>query len=324
MDYKLKYFKYKQKYLNLLNSLPGPLPQIPGSFIQEKNDDDKIRLINTGQGDQISKAERFFSNYYTPEDIKKLWEMYPFTREFIFSNISLSGQLSLPEFIKSYFDSSLVADTKANVKIFDPLIKGLYNNTKKLKIDIELPIKKKEQSLWESFRSTPLTLGGNTTEHYHLVDIHLKTFLPKFSNLEELYYSSSIEELNNANSALAKLKKLVLTISSPGVSLKKGNFPELEILELHNMIINDNIYSDFLKSSFPKLKKLTINNNIPSKLNFDNLQTLEELCLGLSFNLSHEDLMNILKKLTKLTKLSLPSTYSIITSPRPNLTIQYI
>lgn len=304
MDYKLKYYKYKQKYLNLQNLLPiGPSPELPTSdFIN--TDENKLEMIKAGRLNDIPEEYRYFSNSYNLSEIYLLWRSYPN----IISNIKFPFINATCDFIdpKNLFNKYFIHNQDILVQM-NTLIDLLYKNIKKMKIQIKLPCEVEYKAWYAPIRDAGSFGGSIDYKKYYLDD-----FLEQAPNLEELEYSSYIVELNKAidkffNNNIKKLRRLCITVTNYPDSYKNisdTTFPNLEILELSGSIGNDTIYKLLNKGKFPKLR---------------------ELRFGNSFTLSKEELIKLLNKLSTLTRLSLSSKYpeiTSLTSPRPSLIIE--
>ncbi len=333
MDYKQKYFKYKQKYLNLLNSLPGepsPEPELRAlmpNFIN--TDENKKAYIRNGGGYTIPEEYRYIEKPIAMEQIHRLYEkmqeyqQFPgLALTFKFPNIQLSDAFieldDLQEGILNKLSPMIPGkDNKITIPQF------IYDNVKLLTIRGFLYYQSKKRKVYRFSLVEP-----SIKPEY----ISLPEILEKVPKLEQLEFKvSEVEHLNKAmKKHLKNLKRLYIflrDVSSEINHLQPGIFDNLETLELGGKLDTSLVVYDFLtKSKFPKLRKLILcpYKELKITTELDKLIKLEELLLGASFKQPEAELIALLNKLPNLKQLTLPANYPKITSPRDSLSIEYV
>ncbi len=338
MDYKKKYFKYKQKYLNLVNLLPtvpsvSPDPSLPKSeFIN--TDRHKLELIDRNQVNLIPEEYRYIEGRIRMARILDIYKSFHAFYDRPENSQILTDLILNFKFPNIIFDDEFPDRSKQQEEDLDklPPIDSKLKNSKAIPNIIYKGVKRlySNSSVYFPFPSKNIRINflGLHSVYYSLKDI-----LRKLPNLEELEYDShyNADDLNDAmKEDFKKLQSLHVRFEKSlqkDITLGSGKFDNLEILVLDVIILYPELIRKFFtKSTFPKLKKLTLklanDSNLTTEL--DNLTNLEELTL---YSPSVDYLNNLLKKLPKLKKLSLSSTFrhkDLLISPKEDLVIEYI
>jgi hypothetical protein len=342
MHFKLKYFKYKTKYLNLIKSvvlqIGGTLPpEMILKIIEYMTDEQKIELmLSTDFGtykpelkevdwnrvpkysvptilDITDKPWRLIDKFRIRQlVIHNLDELNRLNAEFTQDQIEYINSITFSDEFNEDLGNSLDKLINLGELVFkndnyDFPFNNLFNNLKKLK-KLYLP------SMFDKPLGNSLDVLNNleTLEFGYLFNMPLGNSLDKLINLKSLKFGDNFS--SPLEHSLDKLVKLEFLNLGESFSEELNNSLD-KLTNLKKLVLSNSMPS--VNNSLDNLINLEIiifgyYNNHPLEHSLRKLKNLKELYLGAWFN---QELGDSLDGLNELTKINLGSTFSHTLEP---------
>jgi hypothetical protein len=346
MHFKLKYFKYKTKYLNLIKSAVlqkgGTLPpEMILKIIEYMTDEQKIELmLSTDFGTYMPELKEVDWNrvpkYSVPiilDITDKPWrlidkfrirqlvihnsdELNRLNAEFTKEQIGYINSITFSDEFNEDLGNSL--DKLINLEellfkndSYDFPFNNLFNNLKKLK-KLYLP----------SMFNQPLGNSLDALTNLETLEFGYEFNMPLGNSLDRLINLKSLKFGDNFSSplehSLDKLVKLEFLNLGENFSEELNNCLD-KLTNLKKLVLSNSMPS--LNNSLDNLRNLEIiifgyYNNHPLQHSLRKLKNLKEIYLGAWFN---QELGDSLDGLNELTKINLGSTFSHTLEPLTRL-----